>query len=218
MRFRTRLFPAVLVALFLFAVSAAGQQVAQVIANGGTEMDFSFGQHQFAVTYPSGFENVGNLSMTVLATAWNQQTFSSQRLQGTSYSNENCIVYAGTGGSCIVYSVTCRTAAGAVAPCPSEPTDSIAICTKFTPTTILTGTDFLKADPIGSNNWCSIWTGYQADPVVGGRGTNFSDFVATASSTGAGAGCSSLDSVTDAMVRGEEQHRTPGAGFCPNSN
>ena len=69
--------------------------------------------------------------MTVLATPMNRNTFYTQRLLGTQFSNETCAVNLETGGNCIVYSVTCQTAGGQPTTCPSETDPTIAICTQF---------------------------------------------------------------------------------------
>jgi Legume lectin domain len=207
----------------------APSQITLPIPPGGTENDFSFGGHQLGVTYPTGFNNncqpgsMDCIFMTVTATPVNQQTFYAQRLQGTQFADENCIIYSQTGGNCLVYSVTCQEN-GQPVMCPQElETDDIAICTRFeTPEPVsLLNTDFLKADPIGSNNWCSIWTFFnnQDDPVVGGKGTGFSDIVATLSPTGPGPMCASdLQGATTAIQKTTSTKpitQQGGTGFCP---
>jgi hypothetical protein len=159
-------------------------KIQQIIPPGGQEADFIFGGHQFAVTYPNGFSNPDQILMTVLATPWNRNTFYIQRLLGTQFASETCAVNLETGGNCIVYSVTCQNQAQQNVPCPSEPDPTIAMCTQFYTADPITANnaDYLKADPIGSNNWTSIFTGFQSrpiDPIVSGKGTNFSDLVAT---------------------------------------
>jgi hypothetical protein len=193
-------------------------QVTQVIPAGGIEADYAFGGHQAGVTYPSGFTNPTGITMTVLETPWNQQTFYTQRLLGTQFADENCIIYLETGGNCIVYSVTCQDANGNNVTCPTEPDPTIAICTQFyTSEPIAQNTaDFLSADPIGSNNWCSIFVSFMndpIDPVVSGKGTGFSDLVATFSQDGQGPACNSgsLKKLTQKM----KSALAPGPGFCP---
>ena len=156
--------------------------------------------------------------MTVLATPMNRNMFYTQRLLGTQFSNETCAVNLETGGNCIVYSVTCQTAGGQPTMCPSETDPTIAICTQFYTSDPITATnaDFLKADPIGSNNWVSIFTFFQqnlVDPVVGGRGTNFSDLVATFRRNGAG----SIEGVGSASNSGDRTPHppAPSGGICP---
>ena len=204
----------------------APTQITQIIPPGGTEADYSFGGHQLAVTYPNGFQNPDNITMTVQATPVNQQTFYTQRLLGTPFANENCIIYLETGGNCVDYSVTCHDANGNQITCPQEPQDDIAICSQFynsQPNAVM-NTDFLEAEPIGSNNWCSIWTGFQNNPVDGiitGKGTGFSDIVATLSPTGPGPQCGggqSLSKLTQEMRKITTKQvpaRQQPSGFCP---
>ncbi len=181
----------------------APTQITQPIQNGGTLTDFAFGGHQLGVNYPTSFMNncqPGSnncIMMTVTATPVNQQTFYNQRLLGTNFADENCIIYLQTGGNCIDYSVTCSQN-GQPVTCPQEANDDIAICSQFETSQSVSqiNTDFLEADPIGSNNWCSIWSFFQQqggqgtyDPIVGGKGTGFSDIVATLSPSGPGPAC-----------------------------
>jgi hypothetical protein len=166
-------------------------QITQTIPPGGTEADYIFGGFESAVTYPNGFTNPDGIQMTVLATPVNRNVFFTQRLLGTPFSNETCAVNLETGGNCIVYSVTCQTAGGQPTQCPSETDPTIAICTQFYTSDPITANnaDFLKADPIGSNNWVSIFSSFTTrpiDPIVSGRGTGFSDLVATFRRNGAG--------------------------------
>jgi hypothetical protein len=196
-------------------------QITQVIPNGGIEANYVFGAHQAAVNYPAGFMNDNNIKMTVLETPWNQQTFYNQRLLGTPFSNENCIIYLETGGDCVVYSVTCQNSQGIVA-CPEEPPPSpgIAICTKFYTSEPISANqaDFLSADPIGSNNWCSIFQSISNnnDTVVSGKGTGFSDLVATFTPERQGPQCSDdglLQKLTQKMK--STLAPPPGPDFCP---
>ena len=142
-------------------------QITQTIPPGGQENDFVFGGYEAAVTYPNGFTNPDGIQMTVLATPVNRNTFYTQRLLGTQFSNETCAVNLETGGNCIVYSVTCQTAGGQPTTCPSETDPTIAMCTQFYTADPITATnaDYLKADPIGSNNWASIFTFFQQNLV-----------------------------------------------------
>jgi len=212
----------------------APSQITQPIQNGGTLTDFAFGGHQLGVTYPEGFMNncqPGSndcIMMTVTATPVNQQQFYINRLMGTNFANENCIIYLQTGGNCIDYSVTCSEN-GQPVTCPQEEqNDDIAICSQFeTPEPVsMINTDFLEAEPIGSNNWCSIWTGFQQqdnpDPIVSGKGPGFSDIVATLSPTGPGMPkCDmggDLKELTKRMERTTSKRlapRQPQGNFCP---
>ena len=160
--------------------------ITKQIQNGGTPTTFPFGGHEADVTYPAGFQNCNPncIFMNVLATPWNQATFFKQRLLGTGFANEVCVTYLQTGGNCIVYSVTCQDQSGPVM-CPTEPPDNeILIQSSFTTTDPISPTkaDFLEGEPIGSNNWFSIFTSYNPndyDGVVSGKGQGFSDLVAT---------------------------------------
>ncbi len=211
----------------------APTQITQPIQPGGTLTAFPFGGHQLGVTYPTGFmnncdpNNQNCFLMTVTATPVNQQTFYTQRLQGTNFANENCITYLQTGGNCIDYSVTCSFN-GVQMTCPQEADDSIAICSQFETSQFVSqlNTDFLEAEPIGSNNWCSIWTGFQqqgslfaADPIVSGKGQGFSDIVATLSPTGPGPACfGGLKDITKSLEQTTKPQRRlqqPGGSFCP---
>jgi len=192
-------------------------KITQIIPPGGQENDFIFGGYQQAVTYPNGFTNPDGISMTVLATPWDRNTFYTHRLLGTQFSNESCVVNLETGNKCIVYSVTCQNQAGQNVACPSEPDPTIAICTQFFTSDPVTSAnaDYLKADPIGSNNWVSIFSGFTTrpvDPVVSGKGKGFSDLVATFVRNGGGRG--SNDNVSSEAVLPDIQ--LPGGNqICP---
>ncbi len=166
-------------------------QITQVIPPGGTQATYPFGAHEMAVTYPAGFMNPDQITMTVLATPTNQTTFFQQRLLGTQFANEACAIYLGTGGDCIVYSVTCLDPVTGSTVCPQEPLCSpqqqdqcIDIDSTFYTSSPIspTNADFLEAEPIGSNNWMSIFFSYTTQPVdgtVSGKGKGFSDIVTT---------------------------------------
>jgi hypothetical protein len=189
-------------------------QITKPIPNGGIENDFAFGGFQQAVTYPNGFTPPPGTTMTVQATPVNRNTFYTQRLLGTQFANETCVVNLGTGGNCIVYSVTCQQN-GVDVTCPSEADPTIAICTQFDTTDPVTANnaDYLEADPIGSNNWVSIFAGFTPqpiDPVVSGKGRGFSDLVATFVRNGRPAGFGNL------MENVLPKTRVPGSGgICP---
>ncbi len=159
-------------------------QVEQPIPPGGTTAIFNFGSHNLKVTYPLGFVNTGNIVMEVTASPISPTAFQA-RVAGTPFAGESCIVYEGTGGNCMVYSVQCEDPnTDAYVPCPSEPSPTIDIKTSYDTTQTITDADadFLKADPIGSNNWVSIFTSFVAQRIDGttaGKGNNFSDLVAT---------------------------------------
>ena len=153
---------------------------------------FTFGDHDTKVTYFQGFANPDGIQMTVLSTPTPRLQFYLNRLKGTSFANEQCIVYQGTGGNCIVYSITCQDKNGNPITCPVStnqcinPTDPgcLNFSTSYYTTDGVTAgnADYLKSDPIGSNNWVSIFTGFSAttfDPRTTGSGGTPSDFVAT---------------------------------------
>jgi hypothetical protein len=180
-----------------FTTHAPGQ-VTQVIPPGGTEADYIFGGHHMGVNYFQGFVNDPNdpFLMTVLATPTPRADFHNKRLVGTPFSNEQCVVYLETGGKCIVYSVTCQRQSNpnVNVTCPSadprkcttvgDTTNCITFNTSFFTSDPITPTnaDYLKADPIGSNNWLSIFVSYNPNVFDGkttGTGGSASDFVAT---------------------------------------
>lgn len=176
----------------------APAQVTQVIPPGGTEADYVFGGHHMGVNYfcnpniTNGcFANDPNnpIQMTVVATPVPRpQVY--QRIKGL-FPTEQCVVYLQTGGNCIVYTVTCQDNNGPVA-CPVAPNcttvgdtlNCITFNTSFYTADPVTAqnADYLKADPIGTNNWVSIFTSYDPNVFDGkttGTGGSSSDFVAT---------------------------------------
>ncbi len=182
-------------------------QVTQVIPPGGTEADYTFGGHHMGVNYFSGFVNNGckptdtdptnPCQMTVVETPIARNVFYKTRLltqTGRPFSNEQCVVYLQTGGNCIIYSVTCayKNNPTVTVPCPSspstcpnaDPTLCITFNTSFYTTDPITAqnADYLKTDPVGSNNWLSIFVSYDPNVLDGkttGTGGTASDFVAT---------------------------------------
>ena len=196
----------------------SSNQIQRPIPPPGIENIFDFGPHQMNVTYPTTAPPPDGLLMTVLATPTDRNQFYQTRLQKTQFANEQCIEYQGTGGlkpdasgNCIVYSVTCQDPnTGMNVNCPSvgnqdciaNPQLCIDIDTSFFSSDNVTPTnaDFLEAEPIGSNNWMSIFFSYMNNPSDGttsGKGISFSDIVATFCPThpvkGPGlSGCSSL--------------------------
>jgi len=181
----------------------APAQVTQVIPPGGTEADYVFGGHHMGVNYFSGYTNVGCLTdnnpsdpclMTVLATPVPPNVFYNTRLLGTQFVNERCVTYLQTGGNCIVYTATCarQSNPNVIVGCPVAPNcttvgdtvNCITFNTSFYTANPLTqqNADYLKADPIGTNNWVSIFVSYDPNTFDGrttGTGGSSSDFVAT---------------------------------------
>ena len=162
-------------------------QITQQIQNGGTETQFDYGDHVYGVTYPPGFVNTGGILMTVNAIPIDQTVFFNTRLKNnTIFNNEQCLRYFSTGNNnCIVYQVTCQDPVTQQnVPCPN-PDENQLIDTRTsysTPDPVnADNADYIKT-PIGTNNWCSIFTGFmenEFDPTTTGKGNNFSDFVAT---------------------------------------
>jgi len=183
----------------------AAAQVQQVIPPGGTEAHYTFGANDTGVTYFPGFVNQGGCDgmqpngvqclMTVAATPTPRNVFYQQRLVGTPFFNEQCVVYLGTGGNCIVYSITCQNSSNPTlnVTCPASLPNTcnnigdqgcIIFETSFYTSDGLTpqNADYIKTDPIGSNNWVSIFQSYQPNVFDGkttGTSGTPSDFVAT---------------------------------------
>jgi hypothetical protein len=165
---------------------------------------FTYGGHVMKVYYFQGFTNPNGLTMTVTATPTSRSQFYLTRLKGTQFGNEQCLVYLGTGGNCIVYSIKCS-GDPSIFPdgCPTNvPNPPPATCNSGDPGCIVFSSayysadpvnqhtaDFLSTDPIGSNNWQSIFLQYLPNFIdsgtLGGKNTG-SDFVATFC---VGAGC-----------------------------
>lgn len=166
--------------------------VQQKINNNGQTNTFTFGGHDQAVTYPAGSNPTG-LLMTVTATPTDPTVFFNTRLKNTNFANEACVVYLETGGNCMVYSVTCQdpnTHMNVTCPVVTQPA-FIALSTSYFTTESLSdaNADYLKADPIGSNNWVSIcnppgsnppcYDPNTSDGTTSGKGQDLSDLVAT---------------------------------------
>ena len=180
-------------------------QVQQQIPNGGMTATYSFGANDTQVTYFPTFVNHNGCDfmqqngvfcdMTVLATLIDRNTFHQTRLVGTNFGNEQCVVYQGTGGNCVVYSITCQNSNALTTnvPCPQSVTGTcnkigdqgcIIFSTGYLTTDGITAVnaDYLKADPIGTNNWITIFLSFSpsaSDPRTTGTGSTPSDFVAT---------------------------------------
>jgi YVTN family beta-propeller protein len=139
---------------------------------------FNFGPHTFAVQYPSGTSFSG-VNMTVVVAQDGQLTFK-QRVAGTPFANATCIVYAGAGGNCVDYKVTCSNTGGNAITCPSVSTPSISVKTSFDTQEQIINPGFLTT-PIGTNNWTNIFDSFylqRIDPTMKGRTRGFSEFVA----------------------------------------
>jgi hypothetical protein len=185
--------------------SHAPATVQQQIPPGGTTAQYTFGANNTDVTYFPSFLNQNGCDgmqpagvtclMSVTATPISRGLYWLTRLKGTPFSNEQCIVYQGTGGNCVVYSITCQNsnAPTVSVPCPSSVPGTCAnigdpgciqFSTSYYTTDGVTGSnaDYLKADPIGTNNWVTIFQSFsptQFDPKTSGTGNTPSDFTAT---------------------------------------
>ena len=184
----------------------APTQVQQTIPPGGTTASYTFGANNTDVTYFPGFVNKDGCDgmqpdgvtclMTVKATPTSRSQFWQNRLKGTPFANEQCVVYQGTGGNCVVYSITCQnsSAPNMNVTCPASLVNTcidgsnnpgcIQFSTSFYTADGITmqNADYLKTDPIGSNNWESIFVSFDPtgfDPRTSGSGGTPSDFVAT---------------------------------------
>ena len=169
--------------------------IQQVINNNGQTNTFTFGGHDQAVTYPAG-SNPNGLLMTVTATPTSSAALNA-RIQ-TVFPNEQCVTYLGTGGNCVLYSVTCQDPnTHQTVTCPKvTPPPFIALSTSYFTTVSISdaNADYLKADPNGSNNWVSIcnppgsnppcYDPNTSDGTTNGKGQDLSDLVATFTPTG----------------------------------
>jgi YVTN family beta-propeller protein len=136
--------------------------------------DFNFGTNNQVVQYPPGTMFSG-ISMTTEAVQITQAELQ-QRLSGTPFANASCVIYAGSGGNCTDYEVTCTDTNGQSVPCPSEDQPTIAVQTGFTTSGSIVNPGYLTT-PIGLNQWENIFTGF-TDPTVKGKTKGFSEFVA----------------------------------------
>jgi YVTN family beta-propeller protein/uncharacterized repeat protein (TIGR03803 family) len=135
---------------------------------------FNFGAYNQAAQYPPG-TTFSNVNMTTAAVEITPAQFQ-QRVAGTQFANATCIVYAGTGGNCVDFQVTCSNNSGNPIACPSEPEPTIAVQTEFSTAQAIINPGYLTT-PIGENQWKNIFTGF-SDPVARGRTQGFSEFVA----------------------------------------
>jgi lectin family protein len=168
---------------------------------------FAYGAHVQKVTYFQGFINNPNnpsdpFLMTVTATPISRSTFYQTRLKGTPFANEQCVVYLGTGNKCMVYSITCQlqSSPNLDVSCPASipgtcNTVNDPGCITFgafyyTADSInANNADYLSTDPIGSNNWQSIFFQFLPNAIdsgTTGKKPTPSDFVTTFC---VGAGC-----------------------------
>jgi YVTN family beta-propeller protein len=135
---------------------------------------FNFGTNNQVVQYPPDTSFSG-INMTTAAVQFTQAVFQ-QRVAGTQFANATCIIYAGSGGNCTDYEVTCSDNNGNPVSCPSEAQPTIAVQTGFTTSQSIVNPGYLTT-PIGENEWQNIFTGF-SDPTVKGKTKGFSEFVA----------------------------------------
>jgi len=122
----------------------------QPINNGGQPTTFPFGNHTYAVTYPSG--TASSTDMIVIANTISQPDFATL-VTGTSFQGSVCQIYDGTGGNCIIYSVYCVDhSSGVKEPCPATEDQTIAVKTAYESdsTLVPASPGFLKGDPLYS--------------------------------------------------------------------
>jgi YVTN family beta-propeller protein len=139
---------------------------------------FNFGTNSFTVQYPAGTTFSG-VNMTVAAAQTTQAGFK-QGVAGSPFVNASCIVYAGSGGNCVDYQVSCTDANGNVISCPALSTASINVKTSYDTQQSIFNPGFLRR-PTGSTQWENIFTEFLAqrvDPTTKGKTKGFSDFVA----------------------------------------
>lgn len=166
---------------------------------------FAFGGHVQKVTYfPDFVNNPNNPSdpflMTVTATPISRGAF--YQLKGNQFPNEQCVVYLGTGGKCMVYTITCALQSNPTVSvaCPTSPQGS-CINNVSDPNCITYGAFYYTADgingrnadylssPAGQNQWQSIFFDFLPNAVdsgTTGKKPSASDFVTTFC---VGAGC-----------------------------
>jgi len=107
--------------------SAQQQQPLQPAGPDGTYTTvFPFGNHTFGVNYQS--DNTSGYDMVVTAIPVSPALFDSL-VAGTSFDGSQCQIYDGTGGNCIVYSISCVVSGttGPAVACPptTDPTQPL---------------------------------------------------------------------------------------------
>lgn len=160
---------------------------------------FAFGGHVQKVTYFQDFvNNPSNPSdpilMTVLATPVARGQF--HTTLPPQFANEQCVVYLGTGGKCMVYTITCALQSNPTVnvTCPTS-ADFNKTCTNVNdPGCITYGAFYYTADgingrnadylssPVGLNQWQSIFFQFLPNAVdsgTTGKKPSASDFVTT---------------------------------------
>ena len=139
---------------------------------------FQFGAHAYKVKYPQGTMFSG-VNMTVNAVQITQAAFQ-QRVAGGPFAGAACIAYAGGGGNCLDYQVTCSDDNGNQIQCPGSNKPNIDLTASYDTSQSIVNPGFLTT-PIGTNQWQNIFSGFfeqRIDPTTKGRTIGFSEFVA----------------------------------------
>ena len=130
---------------------------------------FDFGTNHQGVQYPPGTTFSG-INMTTAAVQITPAAFQA-RVAGTEFEGALCIVYAGAGGNCVDYQVTCSNSSGSPIACPSEAQPTILVQTGFSTSQAIVNPGYLTT-PLGENQWTNIFTGL-SDPTVKGKTKGF---------------------------------------------
>ena len=147
-------------------------------SNQPVDTNFVFGSYNHKPEY-TGAQSGDQV--TVTATPIDQQTFHDHRLVGTPFADAQCVIYDGTGGKCVLFSVTCNGS--------TDCTDlEYTLFNNFNTSQQIHGAGLLKTDPIGSNNWQNIiesFTQGRNDPGSNSKTKGFSDFIMVQGATSA---------------------------------
>jgi len=152
------------------------QTVGPQTLNNSTPNVFQFSDagtvvHAFKNQYPAGTVFSGTPSMTVTATPTSQAAFQAE-LAGA-FPGTQCVVYAETGGNCIVYTVSCDPS-----PCPSSASNNINVSTVYDEISSQVNPGFLRRE---TSTWTNVFSEFdiaRQDPTTKGETNGFSDWVA----------------------------------------
>lgn len=131
--------------------------------------NYVFGSYNHKLQYSGANAD----QVTVTAIPISQEDFA-PRLADTPYSNDQCVIYEGTGGLCVEFRVTCTDNVGT--DCTDLPYD---LFNNFNTQDTITGPCLLKA-PIDTNDWTNIIESFvqtRNDPGSKGNTKGFSDFI-----------------------------------------
>jgi hypothetical protein len=119
----------------------------------GNPTTFAFGGHTYTVTYPTTGPQTSGINMVVTANTISPSLFATlASAPGSPFAGAQCQVYDGTGGNCIVDSVSCNQGGAPVA-CPTipadvtDPTQLIDVLMSFNNSTPLVTPGLLQGDP-----------------------------------------------------------------------